>query len=131
MIEDVIFATTKERNAPKKFEAGTPYIVGAAGLGAALDHMQRAGRPGIAAYDHALLEEAQAGLAKVRGWHLIGTARAKPSVLSFTIDGHENGDVAQHVDRHAVDQPVRASPAFSRTEYVAIFFDAQHALPQR
>ena len=56
----------------------------------------------IAAYEHDLLDYAQAGLADIKGLRLIGTAREKASVMSFTIDGLENEAVAHHLDRHGV-----------------------------
>ena len=87
MIEDVTFAKTVYKGAPEKFEAGTPDIAGAVGLGAALDYLQGIGLPAIAAYEHDLLHYAQAGLAEVKGLRLIGTAHEKASVMSFTVGG--------------------------------------------
>ncbi|GJE18362.1 family 2A encapsulin nanocompartment cargo protein cysteine desulfurase [Methylobacterium marchantiae] len=150
MIEDVTFARTVYKGAPEKFEAGTPDIAGAVGLGAALDYLESVGLPGIAAYEHDLLEYAQAGLADVRGLRLIGTARQKASVMSFVIDGHDNEAVAKHLDargiavrsgnhcalpalrRFGVDQSIRASLAFYNTRAeVDVFLKALHALPRR
>jgi len=150
MIEDVTFSKTVYKGAPEKFEAGTPDIAGAVGLGAALDYLESVGLPGIAAYEHDLLEYAQAGLAEVRGLRLLGTARSKASVMSFVIDGHENEAVAHHLDargiavrsghhcalpalrRFGVDQSVRASLAFYNTRHdVDVFLKALHSLPRR
>ncbi|WP_027171833.1 family 2A encapsulin nanocompartment cargo protein cysteine desulfurase [Methylobacterium sp. 10] len=150
MIEDVTFAKTVYKGAPEKFEAGTPDIAGAVGLGAALDYLESVGLPGIAAYEHDLLEYAQGGLADVKGLRLIGTARQKASVMSFVIDGHDNEAVAKHLDargiavrsghhcalpalrRFGVDQSVRASLAFYNTRAdVDVFLKALHALPRR
>ncbi|MCC0806224.1 SufS family cysteine desulfurase [Methylobacterium sp. W2] len=150
MIEDVTFARTVYKGAPEKFEAGTPDIAGAVGLGAALDYLESVGLPGIAAYEHDLLEYAQTGLADVKGLRLIGTARQKASVMSFVIDGHDNEAVAKHLDargiavrsghhcalpalrRFGVDQSVRASLAFYNTRAdVDVFLKALHALPRR
>jgi cysteine desulfurase/selenocysteine lyase len=150
MIEDVTFAKTVYKGAPEKFEAGTPDIAGAVGLGAALDYLESVGLPGIAAYEHDLLEYAQSGLAEIRGLRLIGTARQKASVMSFTIAGHDNEAVAKHLDargiavrsghhcalpalrRFGVDQSVRASLAFYNTKAdVDVFLKALHALPRR
>ena len=150
MIEDVTFAKTTYKGAPEKFEAGTPDIAGAVGLGAALDYLEGVGLPGIAAYEHDLLDYAQAGLAEIRGLRLIGTARQKASVMSFTIAGHDNEAVAKHLDargiavrsghhcalpalrRFGVDQSVRASLAFYNTKAdVDAFLKALHALPRR
>jgi cysteine desulfurase/selenocysteine lyase len=149
MIEDVTFAKTVYKGAPEKFEAGTPDIAGAVGLGAALDYLESVGLPAIAAYEHDLLEYAQAGLADIKGLRLIGTAREKASVMSFVIEGQDNAAVAQHLDRHGVavrsghhcalpalrrfgvDQSIRASLAFYNTrEDVDIFLKALQRLPR-
>ncbi len=149
MIEDVTFAKTVYKGAPEKFEAGTPDIAGAVGLGAALDYLEGIGLPAIAAYEHDLLDCAQAGLADVKGLRLIGTAREKASVMSFTVEGQENEAVAHHLDAHGiavrsghhcalpalrrfgVDQSVRASLAFYNTrEDVDVFLRALHTLPR-
>ncbi|AWN55232.1 family 2A encapsulin nanocompartment cargo protein cysteine desulfurase [Methylobacterium sp. 17Sr1-1] len=150
MIEDVTFTKTVYKGAPEKFEAGTPDIAGAVGLGAALDYLEGVGLPGIAAYEHDLLDYAQEGLAEVKGLRLIGTAREKASVMSFVIEGYENETVAHHLDRHGiavrsghhcalpalrrfgVDQSIRASLAFYNTrEDVDVFLKALHTLPRR
>ncbi len=149
MIEDVTFAKTVYKGAPEKFEAGTPDIAGAVGLGAAIDYLHGIGLPAIAAYEHDLLEYAQAGLAEVKGLRLIGTAREKASVMSFTVEGQENEAVAHHLDAHGiavrsghhcalpalrrfgVDQSVRASLAFYNTRAdVDVFLRALHTLPR-
>ncbi|GJE59178.1 family 2A encapsulin nanocompartment cargo protein cysteine desulfurase [Methylobacterium trifolii] len=150
MIEDVTFTKTVYKGAPEKFEAGTPDIAGAVGLGAALDYLESVGLPAISAYEHDLLDYAQAGLAEVKGLRLIGTALQKASVMSFTIDGHENEAVAKHLDGHGiavrsghhcalpalrrfgVDQSVRASLAFYNTrDEVDFFLRTLHTLPAR
>ncbi|MDF2600188.1 MAG: cysteine desulfurase, SufS subfamily [Methylobacterium brachiatum] len=149
MIEDVTFTRTVYKGAPEKFEAGTPDIAGAVGLGAALDYLERIGLPAIAAYEHDLLDYAQAGLAEVKGLRLIGMAREKASVMSFVIEGQENEAVAHHLDAHGIavrsghhcalpalrrfgiDQSVRASLAFYNTKSdVDVFLKALHSLPR-
>lgn len=149
MIEDVTFAKTVYKGAPEKFEAGTPDIAGAVGLGAALDYLAGIGMPAIAAYEHDLLDYAQGGLADVKGLRLIGTAREKASVMSFVIEGQTNEAVAHHLDAHGiavrsghhcalpalrrfgVDQSVRASLAFYNTRAdVDAFLRALHTLPR-
>jgi cysteine desulfurase/selenocysteine lyase len=149
MIEDVTFTRTVYKGAPEKFEAGTPDIAGAVGLGAALAYLERIGLPAIAAYEHDLLDYAQAGLAEVKGLRLIGTAREKASVMSFVIEGQENEAVAHHLDAHGIavrsghhcalpalrrfgiDQSVRASLAFYNTKSdVDVFLKALHSLPR-
>ncbi len=102
MIEDVRFEKTIYRDAPEKFEAGTPDIAGVIGLGAAIDYLFETGIPALAAYEHALLEYATAVLEGVRGLRLIGTASEKASVLSFLIDGISNREIADHLDRRGI-----------------------------
>lgn len=102
MIRDVTFEKTEFREAPEKFEAGTPDIAGAVGLGAALDYVSGLGLESLAAYEHSLLEYATGLLSEIPGLRLIGTAPAKASVLSFVIDGIENDVVAKHLDRRGI-----------------------------
>ncbi len=102
MIRDVRFDKTEYQNAPEKFEAGTPDIAGAVGLGAAIDYLQRLGLPALAAYEHGLFEEATSRLERIPGLRLIGTATHKASVLSFILDGFSNDDIASHLDRRGV-----------------------------
>jgi selenocysteine lyase/cysteine desulfurase len=102
MIKGVRFEKTSYQNAPEKFEAGTPDIAGAAGLGAALDYLARIGLAAIAAYEHSLLEYATAALSTVPGLRPIGTAANKASVLSFVIPGVSNESIARHLDKHGI-----------------------------
>jgi SufS family cysteine desulfurase len=102
MIKDVRFEKTIYQNAPEKFEAGTPDIAGVVGLGAAIDYLFKVGIPGIAAYEHALLEYATQALATIPGLRPIGTAAAKASVLSFVIPGVPNESVARHLDKNGI-----------------------------
>jgi cysteine desulfurase/selenocysteine lyase len=102
MIEDVRFERTIYRNAPEKFEAGTPDIAGVIGLGAAIDYMTSIGVPAIAAYEHELLEYATQALSVVPGLRPIGTAHNKASVLSFVIPGVANTRIADHLDQKGI-----------------------------
>jgi SufS family cysteine desulfurase len=102
MIKDVRFEKTIYQNAPEKFEAGTPDIAGVVGLGAAIDYLFKVGIPGIAAYEHALLEYATQALATIPGLRSIGTATTKASVLSFVIPGVPNESVARHLDKNGI-----------------------------
>jgi SufS family cysteine desulfurase len=102
MIKDVRFEKTIYQNAPEKFEAGTPDIAGVVGLGAAIDYLFKVGIPGIAAYEHALLEYGQSALATIPGLRPIGTAHNKASVLSFVIPGIPNEQIAKHLDKHGI-----------------------------
>ena len=99
MISRVTFAETSYNAIPFKFEAGTPNIAGAIGLGAAIDYVSAIGLPAIAAHEAALLEEATRRAADFPGLRLIGTARDKTGILSFTLDGvhpHEIGTILDH-----------------------------------
>jgi cysteine desulfurase/selenocysteine lyase len=102
MIKDVRFEKTIYQHAPEKFEAGTPDIVGVVGMGGAIDYLFKVGIPGIAAYEHALLEYATQALATIPGLRPIGTATAKASVLSFVIPGVPNESVARHLDKNGI-----------------------------
>lgn len=102
MIRDVSFAQTTFQDAPEKFEAGTPDIAGVVGLGAAIDYLTAAGIPGVAAYEHALLEYATGALATVPGIRPIGTAANKASVFGFVIPGVDNTKIAKHLDQHGI-----------------------------
>jgi len=102
MIKDVRFEKTSYQHAPEKFEAGTPDIAGVVGLGAAIDYLFKVGIPGIAAYEHALLEYATQALATIPGLRPIGTAATKASVLAFVIPGVPNESIARHLDKNGI-----------------------------
>jgi cysteine desulfurase / selenocysteine lyase len=102
MIRDVTFERTIYQNVPERFEAGTPDIAGVVGLAAAIDFLFQVGIPGIAAYEHSLLEYATAALATVPGVRPIGTARNKASVFGFVIPGVANEKIARHLDQHGI-----------------------------
>ena len=102
MIRDVRFEKTTFQSAPEKFEAGTPDIAGVVGLGAAIDYLFQVGLPGLAAYEHTLLEYATGALASIPGLRLIGTASSKASVLSFVIPGLPNDAIARHLDKNGI-----------------------------
>lgn len=102
MIADVTFERTTYHGAPTRFEAGTGNIADAAGLGAAIDYVERIGMANIARYEHELLGYATQGLKSVPGLHLIGTARDKASVLSFVLDGHEAVAVGKALNKEGI-----------------------------
>jgi cysteine desulfurase/selenocysteine lyase len=86
MIRSVSFEKTTWNELPYKFEAGTPNIAGAIGLGAALDYVEGLGRENIAAHEQRLLQQATERLSAIAGVRLIGTAPHKAAVLSFVVD---------------------------------------------
>lgn len=99
MILSVSFKDTVYNRLPYKFEAGTPNIAGAIGLGAAIDYLQAIGMDSIAAWEHTLLDYLTAQLSQVENIRLIGTAAHKAGVQSFVIDGihpHDLGTVLDH-----------------------------------
>jgi len=102
MILSVSFEHTQYNTLPYKFEAGTPHIAGAIGLGAAIDYMHSVGIANLAAYEHSLLETATAQLNAMDGVRIIGTAAEKASVLSFMIEGVHPHDVGTIFDQEGV-----------------------------
>ncbi|HTY92974.1 MAG TPA: cysteine desulfurase [Steroidobacteraceae bacterium] len=102
MILNVTFERTTYNELPYKFEAGTPNISGAVGLGAAVDYVESLGIEAIAAHEHALLEAATAALAAIPGLTLIGTAREKAAVISFVMQGIHPHDLGTILDAEGV-----------------------------
>jgi len=102
MISRVTFAETSYNAIPFKFEAGTPNIAGAIGLGAAIDYVSAIGLPTIAAHEAALLEDATRRATDFPGLRLIGTARDKTGILSFTLDGVHPHEIGTILDREGV-----------------------------
>jgi cysteine desulfurase/selenocysteine lyase len=102
MIRSVSFGKTLYKEPPYRFEAGTPHIGGAIGLGVALDYLDGVGRERIAAYEHELLAYGTEVLDRVPGLRLIGTARDKASVLSFVLDGVHPHDVGTILDQQGI-----------------------------
>jgi cysteine desulfurase/selenocysteine lyase len=102
MIKDVTFAHTTYSEPPAKFEAGTPNIADAIGLGAALDYVTALGRERIAAYEHELLHYATGRLTAIDGLRLIGTSREKVGVLSFVIPGIDPIEIGKALDREGI-----------------------------
>ncbi|HVT45150.1 MAG TPA: cysteine desulfurase [Thermoanaerobaculia bacterium] len=102
MILSVTFGKTIYNEIPYKFEAGTPNISGAIGLGAALDYVSSIGLDAIAAWEHDLLAYATARLTELPEVKLIGTAAEKASVVSFVLDGIHPHDIGTIVDQEGV-----------------------------
>lgn len=102
MIETVTFERSTWNSLPYKFEAGTPNIAGAIGLGAAIDWLQAQDRTALAAHEAALLRDATARAEAFQGMRLIGTAPDKIAVMSFLLDGAHPHDVGQLLDQQGV-----------------------------
>ncbi len=149
MIRSVSFARTIYADLPSKFEAGTPNIAGAIGLGVALDYVRAIGRENIAGHEAVLLQHATERVRQIKGVRIVGTARDKAAVLSFVVDdpplssldvGHrlDRAGIAVRtghhccqpvMDRYAIPGTARASFAlYNTTEEVDRFADALEAI---
>jgi len=102
MILSVSFERTVYNQIPYKFEAGTPHMAGAVGLGAAVDWLQALDRAGAEAHERDLLAYGTARLQEIPGLRLVGTAREKAGVLSFVLDDIHPHDVGTVLDREGV-----------------------------
>lgn len=99
MIKMVTLEKTLFNELPYKFEAGTPHIAGVIGMGAAINYIKSIGLDNIAAYEHDLLDYASAAVSDIKGLKLVGTAKKKTSILSFTlgnIHAHDIGTILDH-----------------------------------
>jgi cysteine desulfurase/selenocysteine lyase len=128
MISKVTFNETTYNELPHKFEAGTPDIAGAIGLGAAIDYVSNIGIENIGAHETELLEYATEKVKDIPGLRIIGTAKEKMSVLSFVLNGIHPHDIGTFLDfegvairtGHHCTQPVMdrfGIPATSRASF--------------
>src|SRR6266545_989728 len=102
MISRVTFEKTIYNKLPYKFEAGTPHVAGAIGLGAAIDYVNGLGIDNIAPYEHELLAYATEAVSAISGVRLIGTAREKAGVLSFLLDSIHPHDIGTILDQDGI-----------------------------
>jgi cysteine desulfurase/selenocysteine lyase len=102
MIKNVTFEETTYSPPPAKFEAGTPNIADAVGLGAALDYVNRLGLSNIAKYEHELLEYGTEKLREINGLRMIGTAREKVGVLSFVLPNRRTEEIGKALDAEGI-----------------------------
>lgn len=102
MIKEVTFEKTTYNDIPYKFEAGTPNIADVIALNFAIQFINQLGKENIAAYEHELLTYATEKVSALKGVKLIGTAKIKVSVLSFTVDGIHPFDIGQMLDARGV-----------------------------
>ena len=102
MIDRVTFEKTTYRETPARFEAGTPAIVEAAGLAAAVEYVESIGIERIAAHEQSLLDYATARLSAIEGLRIYGEAEDKAGVVSFTIEGVHPHDISTIIDSHGV-----------------------------
>lgn len=120
MIKDVTFEETLFNGPPARFEAGTPNVADAVGLGAALDYVSKVGIHSIEKYEHYLTEYAREQLAGVEGLTLIGDPKNRISVVSFELKNIPTPEVGKLLDREGI--AVRAGhhcaqPALRRLGY--------------
>jgi cysteine desulfurase/selenocysteine lyase len=102
MIREVAKDWVTYGDPPHKFEAGTPAIVEAIGLGAAIDYVNSIGKDRIAKHEHDLLTYATERLREINSLRIIGTARDKGAVISFEMEGAHPHDVATVIDRAGI-----------------------------
>ena len=128
MISKVTFEETTYNELPHKFEAGTPDIAGAIGLGAAIEYVSKIGIENIKDHETSLLEYATKQIAEVPGLRIIGSAKEKTSVLSFVLENIHPHDIGTFLDfegvairtGHHCTQPVMQRfniPATSRASF--------------
>jgi cysteine desulfurase/selenocysteine lyase len=102
MISWVTFEKSTWNELPAKFEAGTPNIAGGIGLGAAVEYLESLGMDAITAYERSVLEYATDRLQQIEGLRIIGTAREKAGVISFTLGDIHPHDLGTIVDHYGV-----------------------------
>jgi cysteine desulfurase/selenocysteine lyase len=102
MIGEVTLDDVTYADPPHRFEAGTPAIVQAIGLGAALDYMEGIGLDAIAAHEADLRDYAMARLSEINSLRVFGRARDKGAIVSFNIEGAHPHDVSTVIDRSGV-----------------------------
>jgi cysteine desulfurase / selenocysteine lyase len=134
MIRSVTFEKTIFAPIPSKFEAGTPYIAGGIGLGAAIDYLEDIGMEAINAYEQGLLAYAMDAVGAIPGVRIFGTAREKAGVVSFSVEGVHPHDIGTILDQegiairtgHHCAQPVMERfgvPAMARASFA--FYNTQ------
>lgn len=102
MISSVTFEKSDYNVVPYKFEAGTPNITGAVGLGAAIDYLDGLDWPAVQAYEHELLAYGTEQLSTLTGVRILGTAASKASVLSFVMEHVHPHDIGTILDQEGV-----------------------------
>lgn len=102
MIRKVTFEETLYHAVPYKFEAGTPNIAGAIGLGRALEYLSQFGLEAVREHEDALLDYATNAVSNIRGLRIIGTAAQKGGILSFVLNGLHPHDIGTILDTEGV-----------------------------
>jgi cysteine desulfurase / selenocysteine lyase len=102
MIENVTFEKSTYREAPARFEAGTPPIVEAVGLATAVDYVTSIGLGNIAAHENSVLAYATDALSEIEGLRIIGQAENKAGIISFELEGAHPHDIGTIIDSKGV-----------------------------
>ena len=102
MISSVTFEKTLYNRVPHKFEAGTPHVSGAIGLGAALDYVKSIGMERIGCHEKQLVAYGTRRLQEISGLRLIGTAQEKEGILSFVLEGIHPHDIGTVLDQEGI-----------------------------
>ena len=102
MIDTVTLDGITYNEPPHRFEAGTPPIVQAIGLGAAVDYIEAIGRDQIAAHEHEIAAYAAERLKRINSLRLIGNAPGKGGIFSFELEGAHAHDVSTILDRYGI-----------------------------
>lgn len=102
MIKTVTFEKTTYNDLPYKFEAGTPDMAGAVGLGAAIDYIQALGIPAIQQAEKELMDYALEVLQGIEGFRLIGKANSRAGVISFLIGNIHPFDMGEILDKQGI-----------------------------
>jgi cysteine desulfurase/selenocysteine lyase len=102
MIASVTFEKTVYNRLPYKFEAGTPNIADTIGLGAAVEYLERLGLEDIERHEHDVLSYATEQVSAIPGVTIVGTAKEKAGVLSFTIEGIHPHDIGTILDNEGI-----------------------------
>jgi cysteine desulfurase/selenocysteine lyase len=102
MIASVSYQKSTWAKPPLRFEAGTPAIIEAIGLGAAIDYVTAIGFPAIAAHERALTDHALNVLSQIEGLTILGSAQDRGGVISFTMAGAHAHDIATLLDRQGI-----------------------------
>ncbi len=102
MIETVSIENTTFNRLPYKFEAGTPNIADAIGLGAAIAYIEGLDREQVLRHEDALLRHATSAISQLPGVRVIGTSSHKSGVLSFSVDGAHPGDIGTLLDQQDI-----------------------------
>ena len=102
MIADVFETHVTYADVPHKFEAGTPAIADAIGLGAAIRWVERHDRIAVMEHERALMDRAVTGMSGIDGVRIIGTAQDKGAIISFAMEGAHPHDVAQILDKYGI-----------------------------